>query len=293
MTDHLVRAALSGDIGRRPSNQDLGFIGDGVYIVCDGMGGGVGGRQASTAVVARFEELSRMSERSIDHIRECLDAAQRDVLSIGESLGGMCGTTLSGVVLPYVSGGPRVGRHAAADAPSCADVCYVVNIGDSRTYHLDVDADGVWDERTLYRITHDHSERQEAIDSGRLLPEEAIATIPRNIITQCIGAPDGIAPDFFAVDFTGRFIICSDGLHAEVGDADIARIAAAHADPQEAADALTRTALHAGGADNITVVVVDSPRPSISSYDGWQAAKIADGEELGDMADATLNTARA
>ncbi len=54
-----------------------------------------------------------------------------------------------------------------------------------------------------------------------MLPEEAEATIPRNIITQCLGDPDGIMPDVYVADLTGRFIICSDGLHGEVPDEQI------------------------------------------------------------------------
>lgn len=291
-----IRAAMAGDIGRRPTNQDLAFVGDGVYIVCDGMGGGVGGQRASAAAVDRFRELDVDPIRPLEHIRSALSAAHDDVLAIGEELDGICGTTLTGLVLPYTEKAVPHGRHARRAGQDgsgegnveCPDSCYVLNIGDSRTYHLSRGANG-WDPNTLYRITHDHSQRQEAIDSGWLLPQEALS-IPRNIITQCLGDPEGIHPDIYAVDCSGRFIACSDGLHGEVDDAAIARIAARYDEPQDAADALVHVALLSGGRDNVSVVVVDAP--SDTSDGVWQAVRLVDGEDLGEIADCTLDTAR-
>ena len=149
------------------------------------------------------------------------------------------------------------------------DSCYVLNIGDSRTYHLSRGADG-WDPNTLYRITHDHSQRQEAIDSGRLLPQEALS-IPATSSRSAWAIPRGIHPDIYAVDCSGRFIACSDGLHGEVDDAAIARIAARYDEPQEAADALVHVALLAGGRDNVSVVVVDAPSDTTDGV--WQAVR--------------------
>lgn len=187
-----------------------------------------------------------------------------------------------------------------ADDQDFSDQTYVVNVGDSRTYHLsplahaDVPATDiipVWDAASLIRITRDHSQRQEAIDSGQMLPEEAEATIPRNIITQCLGDPDGIMPDVYVADLTGRFIICSDGLHGEVPDEQIAAIAAAHSSPQEAVDALVAAALDAGGTDNITVIVADMPLTE-PEHHAFSAFRLDEGEDIGAIEDATLQTLR-
>lgn len=165
--------------------------------------------------------------RDLDAIDETLILAQQEVLRLGEQLGGVAGTTISGVLLPT-----RVGDDAI-----CSDErCYIVNVGDSRTYHMRADGNGAWLADSLTCITRDHSERQNAIDSGQMLPDEASRCIPRNIITQCVGAPAGIQPDWYAARADGRFIICSDGLHAQIGREQLAEIAAAYADPQMAAD---------------------------------------------------------
>ena len=214
-----IEVGLNSNIGlRRKDNQDSACAGNGVYVVCDGMGGGKGGKQASSDVAERFARLAELPTRDLDAIDETLILAQQEVLRLGEQLGGVAGTTISGVLLPT-----RVGDDAI-----CSDErCYIVNVGDSRTYHMRADGNGAWLADSLTCITRDHSERQNAIDSGQMLPDEASRCIPRNIITQCVGAPAGIQPDWYAARADGRFIICSDGLHAQIGREQLAEIAAA------------------------------------------------------------------
>lgn len=284
-----ILAGLNSDVGlRRASNQDNALAEHGIFIVCDGMGGGMGGERASEATVRHFARLGAKTARNRHDIEETLDAAQREVLTLGESLGGIAGTTISGVIMPVDAGD---GTARAADAANGNDSCYVINIGDSRTYHMCAAGDGGWDERTFTRITRDHSERQSVIDSGEMLPEEAFRNIPRNIITQCIGAPTGIAPDYYAADAFGRFIVCSDGLHAEVDKERFASIAAANGDPQAAADALVAAALRAGGNDNVTVVVVDMITVAPAVRD-WTVGRLAEHDDIGDLQDDTLQTLR-
>ena len=209
MTTGSIRIAMTSDVGlRRKNNQDTGFAQQGVFMVCDGMGGGKGGEQASQLAAQHFAQLAAMPSRTRQDIDDTLARAQHDILDLGDRLGGVAGTTCSGLVLPQDHADSTSARSAAlfsdADDQDFSDQTYVVNVGDSRTYHLSplahadapaTDIIPVWDAASLIRITRDHSQRQEAIDSGQMLPEEAEATIPRNIITQCLGDPDGIMPD--------------------------------------------------------------------------------------------------
>ncbi|KAB8293673.1 PP2C family protein-serine/threonine phosphatase [Bifidobacterium apri] len=278
-----INVGLDTNIGRRrKTNQDNLYARNGVYVVCDGMGGGTGGETASADAVWRLTQLAERPHRGLNDISATLQQAQDDVLQLGERLGGIAGTTVTGVILPT-----RVENNG-----TCPEArCYIVNIGDSRTYHMDADTDGVWQADSLVCITRDHSKRQAAIDTGSMLPEEASQRIPRNVITQCIGAPDGIRPDWYAAPAYGRFIICSDGLHAQISSDTLATIAASHADPQLAADQLIDAALQAGGNDNITVVVVDIHAADTPGA-AWRAGRICDDEDIDDTLDGTLHTLR-
>lgn len=246
------------------------------------------GERASAQVAACFSQLAERPSRNRTSIEHALSQSQQQVLELGQELGGIAGTTITGVVLPT-----RV--EDSVHEQAIDEYCYVINVGDSRTYHMRADAEGHWMAESLTRITRDHSERQNAIDTGEMLPDEANRCIPRNIITQCVGAPDGIQPDWYAARSTGRFIICSDGLHAQIDRELLADVAAAYGDPQVAADMLVQSALDAGGNDNVTVIVLDicGKSSDYSANDDWNVSKIDDHEDIGDLQESTLQTLRA
>lgn len=325
MSQDIVACGLS-DIGRRRrTNQDKVVALPGLYAVCDGMGGAQGGERASAIAAEQLGALARLPRRGPEDILHALGQAQGQAIALGRSLGGVAGTTVTGVVcattpadgsstadggwhgrhavggsaddtlgddtlgggfpgtgvdddatLPHdgvraAAGGPASpGRPAAAAVPRC----YVVNVGDSRTYHLDRFPDGSLNEHSFRQVTRDHSRRQEALDGG-MDPREVERTIARNVITQCVGAPCGIRPDLFEMPAAGRFVVCSDGLHAEVSDAAIAAIAARHPDAGQAARLLIEAALEAGGNDNVSVIVVDMPH-RMAAFTGTEADDPAD-----------------
>ncbi|WEV72722.1 serine/threonine-protein phosphatase [Bifidobacterium sp. ESL0790] len=297
-----IHTAIGSDIGnKRRNNQDNGLAALGVYVVCDGMGGGVGGERASGLAVKHLAALASKPARDRADIEATLQAAQDDTLELGDELGGVAGTTATGLVSPRIPS-----DDAEADGRLDPALWYVINVGDSRTYHLDRRPDGISVADSICQVTTDHSQRQEAIDSGLMLPEVANATIPRNIITQCVGSPDGIDPDFFAVDPVGRFVVCSDGLHSLVEEHEIGEICEANPDPQDTVTALITAALDAGGDDNVTVIVVDidadeaqagqsaeTANPAMGSpKEPWHASKLDRGEDLGTISDITLDGLR-
>lgn len=141
MTTGSIRIAMTSDVGlRRKNNQDTGFAQQGVFMVCDGMGGGMGGEQASQLAAQHFAQLAAMPSRTRQDIDDTLARAQHDILDLGDRLGGVAGTTCSGLVLPQDHADSTSARSAAlfsdADDQDFSDQTYVVNVGDSRTYHL-------------------------------------------------------------------------------------------------------------------------------------------------------------
>ena len=81
------------------------------------------------------------------------------------------------------------------------------------------------------------------------------------MITRAIGADEVVDPDVWLIPATGRqvFLICSDGLSKEVGDAQLADILAGDTGHAAGlAGELVDAALEHGGRDNVSVIVVES-----------------------------------
>lgn len=290
MTQVSMTSAALSDVGlRRKENQDGYLVSDGLFLVADGMGGGVSGQEASATALSALSALEKTTTRTRNAIDSCFRSAQQQVRELGAARNAVAGTTLTGLILKDL-----------ITLDSEKNAWYVVNVGDSRTYHLNAlpsspGEETAWDVSSFMQITHDHSERQEAIDSGRLLPQIANQIVPRNIITQAVGSPNGIAPDYFHASLLGRFIICSDGVHSELSDAGIAHLASQALPPKDVAREIVESSLNAGGHDNTTVIVVDVTVPNTAaegSTPNWQASVIGPGEDIDSMNDSTLETLR-
>ncbi|MBQ2729137.1 MAG: Stp1/IreP family PP2C-type Ser/Thr phosphatase [Clostridia bacterium] len=255
------------DVGRkRKVNQDTFFCeyyenGMMLCVVCDGMGGAVGGGIASSLACKSFvdtitdfaetftphEKLSRTDERIIRKVMaDAVECANRSILDRTEEdpkLTGM-GTTLVATLV-------------------CGRTLFTVNIGDSRMYLL---KDGV-----ASQITKDHSYVQYLVDTGKMTMEEAKNSINRNIITRAVGTDTEVEGDIFLTrlpepapgviqDHVG--LLCSDGLTNHVSPEEIAKVVkhacAVESDRQlgPLADILIDMANEGGGTDNITAVLL-------------------------------------
>lgn len=228
----------------RQNNQDAldyGTLGDGICyaVVCDGMGGANGGNIASRIAVdvisGRIKE-NLQGDRphgTVEHLLESAMAAANigvfDRAKADPELSGM-GTTVVAVVVS--------GNNA-----------HISHVGDSRLYLF---RDGV-----LTPVTRDHSVVQELIETGQITEEEARSHPRKNFITRAIGVRCDESGEYDELDLqTGdRLLLCTDGLTNEV-DADGIR-ALLTLPAEETPAALIRAALDGGGADNVTVVVMD------------------------------------
>ena len=235
----VLRSGSASDVGRvRTVNQDLPLVRPDLYAVADGMGGHVGGEVAARVAV---ETLDQAFERAptVDGLREAFSEANAAVWHESQSnrdLRGM-GTTLTAVALV---GGPE-GR----------DVLALANVGDSRAY--------VFSGGGITQVTDDHSLAEERMRHGEMSEEEAAVHPQRHILTRALGVSAEVETDMWELELrTGdRVLLCSDGLTNEVGTEEMAGILGEVDDPDEAAQRLVDAANGHGGADNITVVVVD------------------------------------
>ena len=109
----------------------------------------------------------------------------------------------------------------------------------------------------IRQITRDHSVVQELIETGQITEEEARSHPRRNFITRALGVRCDESGEYDELDLEAgdRLLLCTDGLTNEVDTADIRALLEQPA--EQALPALVRAALDGGGADNITVVVMD------------------------------------
>lgn len=232
-----VQAGGATHPGRvRERNEDAYLVADGLFAVCDGVGGHRGGEVASATAIEALQ--SHYVERTAAGLLAAIHAANRRVWerSVQEpSLRGMA-TTLTAVAV--VDDGD--GTHMV-----------LANVGDSRAY-LFRDGD-------LTQVSEDHSLVEELVRVGRLSRDEASLHPQRSLITRALGLEPDVAIDHWdVIPYAGdRVLLCTDGLTNEVTDDRIAAVLRRLADPEEAARELVRMAVLAGGHDNVTVVVVD------------------------------------
>ena len=126
---------------------------------------------------------------------------------------------------------------------------YVVNVGDSRLYHIH---DG-----EMKQITVDHSYVQELISAGVIDKEDGRNHPNKNVITRAVGAPQSLNVDHFIVPLSeGDYVIlCSDGLHGMVEDEEIKEVVLGNGSVEEKTKELVQRAKQKGGKDNIAVIL--------------------------------------
>ena len=94
---------------------------------------------------------------------------------------------------------------------------------------------------------------------GEMTEAEAAVHPQRHILTRALGVSSDVETDMWELHLHSgdRVLLCSDGLSNEVDLHEMSQVLGAVADPVEAAQRLVDVANANGGADNITVVIVD------------------------------------
>ncbi len=97
------------------------------------------------------------------------------------------------------------------------------------------------------------------IEAGVITAEEAERHPDRHVITRAVGAADQFRPDYWLVPMVNgdRLLLCSDGLLRDAPLAEVAAIACAENEAEDAVRRLLELALGAGARDNVSIIVVD------------------------------------
>lgn len=212
-----------------------------IAVICDGMGGAKAGDLAS--------RLS--SKEFVSHIYESLVAPRLFMGNQEKLLRESCADA-NGVVYEYSRfdanyngmGTTLVGgiitRHKA----------YLVNVGDSRAYHLSKDG--------IRQISRDHSYVEELVSMGAITKEEAAHHPKKNIITRALGVDSSVEADYFECSLVKGegILLCSDGLSNMVSGKEIHDYFVENPSPEDACAKLMELALARGARDNVSIVIV-------------------------------------
>lgn len=242
--------------GRRENQDDLGFIDTPLgflFVVCDGMGGGPGGKTASAIAkqeIARsLNSCNQLTPRkqalriAVARANDALTEAMRS----NKELRGM-GTTVVALLINEYS----------------AIVCHA---GDSRCYRLH-------GRYTLFR-TEDHSLVGELVRRKVLTEEEARTSPQSNVIAKSLGSKTDHNPDITEMGYMkgDRFILCTDGVWGSMPRKSLMKLFTARGETVNVVARISSEVEKAGiakggGHDNHTVAVIEMDATSIL-HDKW------------------------
>lgn len=246
-----VRACGLSDVGlTRAHNEDYFEVDPrhNLYVVADGMGGHSHGEVAAQLAVRTIHDfivktsdrdttwpfagdarLARHSNLLKMAVRMAHDKVLAAISQDG-SLHGM-GTTVVGFLLE-------------------GTVAAVAHVGDSRAYRLRGGR--------LDQLTQDHTWVHEQVVAGFLSKEQARSHPLKNVVTRALGGESDVLVDVREIEVQpgDLYLLCSDGLTAMLGDADLRERLGSGLGLHEICRSLVDEANSRGGIDNVTVVLL-------------------------------------
>lgn len=256
-TGFQIEAWVGSDLGQvRKKNEDNYLVDalNGLFIVADGMGGGVEGEKASRRAIETFSasiynkrEIIRALEEDPDDetlinqtkalLEQALLAANQEIIRIKKKIGPKVsmGTTLSALLLQ--------GQRA-----------FLVHIGDSRIYRVRY--------RELLQLSIDHSLVAQQVRDGLITEEQAEISPFRNVLLQAIGKEAKLDPqiDIIDLEMGDQFLLCSDGLSNYLTESEIITVLG-EPEGHRIVPRLIDCANARGGRDNITAIAIRLSSP--------------------------------
>lgn len=237
-----MKLAGISDVGKvRLNNEDsltFGYLEDAAFaVVCDGMGGAVGGEIASRIAVDTIKEKIETA------YSPKMNAAALERMLISSI------TAANYKIYDYAVKNEMQGMGTTAVAAIMKKDFVVIGYdGDSRAYAID---------DSIRQLTTDHTFINELYRLGKITKEEMESDPRKNIITRALGVGEEIEVDTLCEDIsTGdTVLLCSDGLTNCLNDEKILEIIKAQS-IDSASKVLIELANENGGVDNITAALL-------------------------------------
>lgn len=233
----------------RASNEDsFGYdLDQGIFVVCDGMGGHAAGEIASKIAVRSLLQYFHQ------HPRE-RESSNRLFGSISSRAGALAAAIQSANCAIWDAAGNDVQQAGMGSTvvSVLVDENYfsIGHVGDSRIYLIR--------EGTIQQLTEDHSLVHQQTSQGLISLEEAKASKLQNIITKALGSENTVLPDvddMIAIS-DDVLVLTSDGLTGALSDQEIMQTVNSAASLRQACENLVHAAKLAGGMDNITCLLI-------------------------------------
>lgn len=247
-TPDFITGFAESRIGGRSENQDSYGSADTPYgfvvTVCDGMGGGPGGKTAST--IAVNEIINGIKEGNSDDtatniIIKAIRRANLAIIDKGQETPSLRGMGSTCTVL-------LINENSAI----------VAHVGDSRVYQLRG--------KTKVFRTFDHSMVFDLVRQKVITEEQARLSAQSNVITRALGIKPDIEVDTIELPYQvgDRFVLTTDGIHGAVDETTLIEMAS---DKKHVLGTVTdeiattidgKGRKEGGGHDNLTLAIIET-----------------------------------
>lgn len=234
----VVLSSLPENHGLPLDDQRIAFL----AMVADGVGGGVGGREASaTAISVATEYVTSSTDCFLQD-----DAAGEQFI---ESL--QAAALRSHAAVRERAKQQPEGRSMATTLTLWMGVWpwyYLLQVGDSRYY--------LYREGVLTQVSRDQTMAQELVDQGVFTRAVAARSRFNNILSSAIGSDEAVpVVTRMRSEWGSVHLLCTDGLTKHVSDERIAECLRTMTSSKQVCEQLLQEVLDDGGSDNVSIIV--------------------------------------
>jgi protein phosphatase len=247
-----TQAAGKTDVGlvRKNNEDNFGYDNrNGIFVVCDGMGGQAAGEIASKIAVDTVLGYFNQNEKG-----GAAEVLGRGFAEVSESANALA----NAIQLANKAIREASARDQGSSGMGCTIVALrvegglfsIAHVGDSRIYLVRGGA--------IQQLTTDHSLVMEQVRRGLITLEEAEHFEMQNVIVRALGSEDSVEPDLadLSLQQGDTLLLCSDGLSRYVKDGAMLELIEKATSLEAACDSLIEAAKSGGSDDNITCLLV-------------------------------------